>query len=105
MHAMRAHLDGLPVTEAASMPPGAICGLCARDLHRFVYPKDIPGSRWSLMDGCPCCETHVGDEPPLPAGKAGSVTDPHDGSTHLAACAEDGTGAGCPTCEKAGDPQ
>jgi hypothetical protein len=66
--AMLAHLDGLPVTDARSMPPGSICGLCVRDGHRFVYPKDIPGSHWSLMDGCPCCETHVGDEPPLAQG-------------------------------------
>lgn len=56
---MLAHLDGLPVTRASSMPPGSICGLCARDRHSFVHPKDIPGSRWSLVDGCPCCETHV----------------------------------------------
>lgn len=67
LESMRAHLDGLPVTEATSMPPGSICGLCARDRHRFVYPKDIPGSHWSLMDGCPCCETHVADVPPLAA--------------------------------------
>ena len=53
------HLDGLPVTEATSMPPGSICALCARDLHVFVHPKSIPGSRWSLMDGCPSCETHL----------------------------------------------
>lgn len=59
-------LEGLPTHQADEMPPGSICGFCALHRHVFVYPKDIPGSHWSLVDGCPCCETHVpaSDEQP-----------------------------------------
>jgi hypothetical protein len=70
LSAMLAMLDGLPTSRADEMPPGSVCGLCALQRHVFVHPCAIPGSHWSLMDGCPCCDTHFGpgtwpDDPPL----------------------------------------
>jgi hypothetical protein len=52
-------LEGLPITESEQVVPGGVCALCHRDRHRFVHPHSIPGSLWSLIDGCPCCETHI----------------------------------------------
>jgi len=80
-------LHGLPVTEPEHVVPGGVCSLCHRDRHRFVHPHRIPGSLWWVLDGCACCETHVGPgdwpgEPVLGRGETPREVDWAD-SFHL----------------------